>query len=70
MSISLALKYSILSAFFVLFIGMSSENILGQPSNATEELEREIKMQQQELEQQLKETTESFNETEQLEGMG
>ncbi|MDX1371021.1 MAG: hypothetical protein R3321_01035 [Nitrososphaeraceae archaeon] len=68
--ISSAFKYWILSTFTFLFVGLSVENIQGQNSNETNEFEEEIRMEQQELEEQLKETIESLNETEILEGMG
>ncbi|MGE3859047.1 MAG: hypothetical protein AB7F53_03580 [Nitrososphaeraceae archaeon] len=38
-------------------------------SNQTE-FEKQLKMQEQELDQQLKENSESFNETEKLEELG
>ena len=63
-------KFSILAIFFVLFIGLSSQYIQGQNSNASDEFERILKMQQQELDEQLKQTTEttpSYNVTDEFE---
>jgi hypothetical protein len=63
-------KFSILAIFFVLFIGLSSQNIQAQNSNASDEFERILKMQQQELDEQLKQTTEttpSYNVTDEFE---
>lgn len=68
--ISSAFKYGILAAFIFIFVGLSGEKIQGQNSNETKEFEEEIRMEQQELQEQLKETIESLNETEELEGMG
>lgn len=68
--ISSAFKYAILAVIIFLFVGLSGENIQGQNSNETNEFEEEIRMEQQELQEQLKETIESLNETEVLEGMG
>ncbi|MFB5600283.1 MAG: hypothetical protein ACE5SW_08670 [Nitrososphaeraceae archaeon] len=70
--VAYSFKYSILATTIVLFtgIGISGENVHGQTSNETAELEEELRMEQQELEEQLKETVESFNETQTLEGMG
>lgn len=68
--ISSAFKYAILAVIVFLFVGLSGENIQGQNSNETNEFEEEIRMEQQELQEQLKETIESLNETEVLEGMG
>lgn len=47
-------------------ITIYNENILGQMLNDTE-FDKQLKMQEQELDQELNETAESFNETEQLE---
>jgi hypothetical protein len=65
-------KFSILAIFFVLFIGLSSQYIQAQNSNsnASDEFERILKMQQQELDEQLKQTTEttpSYNVTDEFE---
>ncbi len=63
-------KFSILAIFIVLFIGLCSQNIQGQTSNASDEFERILKMQQQELDEQLKQTTEttqSYNVTDEFE---
>ena len=59
-------KFSILAIFSALFIGLCSQNIQAQTSNASDEFERILKMQQQELDEQLKSTLESFNDTEHL----
>ena len=67
--ISSVFKYGILAAFIFLFVGLSGDNIQAQNSNETNEFEGEIRMEQQELEEQLKETIQSLNETEELEGM-
>ena len=47
-------------------ITIYNEEILGQMSNQTD-FDKQLKMQEQELDLQLNETAESFNETEQLE---
>ena len=47
-------------------ITIYNEKILGQMSNQTD-FDKQLKMQEQELDLQLNETAESFNETEQLE---
>ncbi|HEX7818279.1 MAG TPA: hypothetical protein VF419_02770 [Nitrososphaeraceae archaeon] len=63
-------KFSILAIFFVLFIGLSNQNIQAQNSNASDEFERILKMQQQELDEQLKQTTQttqSYNVTDEFE---
>ena len=49
--------------FFICFIVIYIENVQGQMLNQTE-FDKELKMQEQELDQQLKENAESFNETE------
>ncbi|MDR4512669.1 MAG: hypothetical protein MRJ93_13295 [Nitrososphaeraceae archaeon] len=67
--ISSVFKYGILATFIFLFVGLSGDNIQAQNSNETNEFEGEIRMEQQELEEQLKETIQSLNETEELEGM-
>jgi len=69
-AIFLISKFSILAIFFGLFIGLSSQNIQAQNSNASDEFERILKMQQQELDEQLKQTTEttqSYNVTDEFE---
>lgn len=58
---------------FLTIISISSiiicnEIVLGQTLNQTD-FDRQLKMQEQELDQQLNETAESFNETKQLEGL-
>ena len=63
-------KFSILAIFSALFIGLCSQNIQAQTSNASDEFERILKMQQQELDEQLKQTTEitqSYNVTDEFE---
>jgi hypothetical protein len=57
----------ILSIISISYITINNESILGQMLNQTE-FDRQLKMQEQELDQQLNETAQSFNETEQLEG--
>jgi hypothetical protein len=47
-------------------IDIHNEKILGQMLNQTD-FDKQLKMQEQELDLQLNETAESFNETEQLE---
>jgi hypothetical protein len=47
-------------------ITIYNEKILGQMLNQTD-FDKQLKMQEQELDLQLNETAESFNETEQLE---
>ena len=54
--------------FFIFFIVIYNENVQGQMSNQTE-FDKQLKMQEQELDQQLNETAQSFTETEQLEGI-
>ncbi len=49
-------------------ITICNEIVLGQTLNQTD-FDRQLKMQEQELDQQLNETAESFNETKQLEGL-
>ena len=71
MSLSLS---PILNIFLVLtIISISSntiynENVLGQTLNQTD-FNRQLKMQEQELDQQLNKTAETFNETAQQEGL-
>ena len=55
--------------FFIFFIVIYNENVQGQMSNQTE-FDKQLKMQEQELDRQLKENAESFNETEKLEALG
>ena len=55
--------------FFIFFIVIYNENVQGQMSNQTE-FDKQLKMQEQELDRQLKENAESFNETEKLEAVG
>ena len=55
--------------FIICFIVIYNENVQGQMSNQTE-FDKQLKMQKQELDQQLKENAESFNETEKLEALG
>jgi hypothetical protein len=57
----------ILSIISISYITINNESIVGQMLNQTE-FDRQLKMQEQELDQQLNETAQSFNETEQLEG--
>lgn len=57
----------ILSIISISYITINNESILGQMLNQTE-FDTQLKMQEQELDQQLNETAQSFNETEQLEG--
>ena len=49
-------------------ITICNEIVLGQTLNQTD-FDRQLKMQEQEWDQQLNETAESFNETKQLEGL-
>ena len=58
--------FLILTIIFIYYITIYNENILGQMLNQTD-FDKQLKMQEQELGQQLNETAESFNETEQLE---
>lgn len=57
---------SIISIYYTIII--PNENILGQMLNQTE-FDNQLKIQEQELDQQLNETAQSFTETEQLEGI-
>jgi spore germination protein GerM len=57
----------ILSIISISYITINNESSVGQMLNQTE-FDRQLKMQEQELDQQLNETAQSFNETEQLEG--
>jgi hypothetical protein len=69
MSLSVLLIFNIfliLTIIFIYYITIYNENILGQMLNQTD-FDKQLKMQEQELDQQLNETAESFNETEQLE---
>jgi len=69
MSLSVLLIFNIffiLIIIFIYYITIYNENILGQMLNQTD-FDKQLKMQEQELDQQLNETAESFNETEQLE---
>ncbi len=69
MSLSFLLIFNIfliLTIIFIYYITIYNENILGQMLNQTD-FDIQLKMQEQELDQQLNETAESFNETEQLE---
>ena len=69
MSLSFLLIFNIfliLTIIFIYYITIYNENILGQMLNQTD-FDKQLKMQEQELGQQLNETAESFNETEQLE---
>ena len=69
MSLSFSLIFNIfliLTIIFIYYITIYNENILGQMLNQTD-FDKQLKMQEQELGQQLNETAESFNETEQLE---
>jgi len=59
---------SIFIIFIICFIVIYNENVQGQMSNQTE-FDKQLKMQRQELDQQLKENAESFNETEKLEAL-
>ena len=52
--------FLILTIIYIYYITIYNENILGQMLNQTD-------FDKQELDQQLNETAESFNETEQLE---
>lgn len=61
--------FLIFTFIFICFTIIYNENIQGQMSNQTE-FEKQLKMQEQELDQQLKENSESFNETEKLEELG
>ncbi len=61
--------FLIFTFIFICFTIIYNENIQGQMSNQTE-FEKQLKMQEQELDQQLKENAESFNETEKLEELG
>ena len=58
--------FLILTIIFIYYITIHNENILGQMLNQTD-FDIQLKMQEQELGQQLNETAESFNQTEQLE---
>ena len=58
--------FLILTIIYIYYITIYNENILGQMLNQTD-FDKQLKMQEQELDQQLNETVESFNETEQLE---
>ena len=60
---------SISIIFIICFIVIYNENVQGQMSNQTE-FDKQLKMQKQELDQQLKENADSFNETEKLEAVG
>jgi hypothetical protein len=60
---------SISIIFIICFIVIYNENVQGQMSNQTE-FDKQLKMQKQELDQQLKENADSFNETEKLEALG
>jgi uncharacterized membrane-anchored protein YhcB (DUF1043 family) len=60
---------SISTIFIICFIVIYYENVQSQMSNQTE-FDKQLKMQEQELDQQLKENAESFNETEKLEALG
>jgi hypothetical protein len=69
MSLSVLLIFNIfliLTIIFIYYITVYNENILGQMLNQTD-FDKQLKMQEQELGQQLNETAESYNETEQLE---
>ena len=69
MSLSILIIFNIfliLTIIFISYITICDENILGQMLNQTD-FDKQLKMQEQELDQQLNETAESFNETEQLE---
>ena len=69
MSLSVLLIFNIfliLTIIFIYYITIYNENILGQMLNQTD-FDKQLKMQEQELDQQLNETADSFNETEQLE---
>lgn len=69
MSLSVLLIFNIfliLTIIFIYYITIYNGNILGQMLNQTD-FDKQLKMQEQELDQQLNETAESFNETEQLE---
>jgi hypothetical protein len=67
LTVRLFLSISII--FFICFIVIYNENVQGQMSNQTE-FDKQLKMQEQELNQQLKENAESFNETEKIEALG
>jgi hypothetical protein len=69
MSLSILLIFDIFLILTIIFISSImnyNENILGQMLNQTD-FDKQLKMQEQELDQQLNETATSFNETEQLE---
>ncbi len=69
MSLHILLIYKIFFIFTIISffsITIYNENILGQMLNDTE-FDKQLKMQERELDQELNETAESFNETEQLE---
>ena len=69
MSLSVLLIFNIfliLTIIYIYYIDIYNVNILGQMLNQTD-FDKQLKMQEQELGQQLNETAESFNETEQLE---
>jgi hypothetical protein len=69
LSLHILLIYKIFFIFTIISffsITIYNENILGQMLNDTE-FDKQLKMQEQELDQELNETAESFNETEQLE---
>lgn len=69
MSLSILIIFNIfliLTIISISYITIYDENILGQMLNQTD-FDKQLKMQEQELDQQLNETAESFNETEQLE---
>lgn len=68
-SLSVLLIFSIflmLTIISISSITIYNEKILGQMLNQTD-FDKQLKMQEQELDLQLNETAESFNETEQLE---
>ena len=67
--LSVLLLFSIflmLAIIAISSIDIHNEKILGQMLNQTD-FDKQLKMQEQELDLQLNETAESFNETEQLE---
>jgi hypothetical protein len=67
--LSVLLLFSIflmLTIISISYIDIYNEKILGQMLNQTD-FDKQLKMQEQELDLQLNETAESFNETEQLE---
>ncbi len=69
LSLHILLIYKIFFIFTIISffsITIYNENILGQMLNDTE-FDKQLKMQERELDQELNETAESFNETEQLE---